>query len=80
MFGQGWCYHAGQDYYRFGYLDREHWSSPIVFGRLYSFQGRSPLKVDVCASVIDVYRTQHPDWERALQQYGRPTPTPDIRE
>ena len=81
MFGEeGWCYQAGQDYYRFGYLDREHWSSPIVFGRLYSYQGHSPLKVDVCASVVDVYRTQYPDWERALQQYGLPTPTPDIRE
>jgi hypothetical protein len=80
MFGEeGWCYQAGQDYYRLGYLDRDHWSSPIVFGRLYSFQGHSLLKVDVCQSALDAYRRERPDYERTLQQYGIPTPTPDFR-
>jgi hypothetical protein len=80
IYGQGWCYQGGKDYYRLGYLDREHWSSPILFGRVYSAKGHSPLKVDICQPAIDTYRTQHPDWERSLQDYGRPTPTPDIGE
>jgi hypothetical protein len=80
MFGQGWCYQEGKDYFRLGYLDRDHWSSPILFGRVYSAKGHSPVKVDVCQSVIDAYRAQHPDWEQGLREYGRPTPTPDIRE
>jgi len=80
MYGQGWCYQGGQDYYRLGYLDREHWSSPIIFGRVYSTKGHSPLKVDVCQPAIDTYRAQHPDWDRLLHDYGIPTPTPDIGE
>lgn len=78
IYGQDWCYQGGKDYYRLGYLDREHWSSPILFGRVYSAKGHSPLKMDICQPAIDTYRTQHPDWDQALQDYGRPTPTPDI--
>ena len=80
IYGQGWCYQGGKDYYRLGYLDREHWSDPRLFGRVYSAKGHSPLKVDICQPAIDTYRTQHPDWDRVLQDYGRPTPTPDIGE
>jgi hypothetical protein len=80
MYGQDWCYDGGEDYYRLGYLDREHWSDPRLFGRVYSAKGHSPLKVDICQPAIDTYRAQHPDWDRVLQDYGRPTPTPDIGE
>ena len=80
IYGQDWCYDGGEDYYRLGYLDREHWSDPRLFGRVYSAKGHSPLKVDICQPAIDTYRAQHPDWDRVLQDYGRPTPTPDIGE
>jgi hypothetical protein len=80
IYGQDWCYDGGEDYYRLGYLDREHWSDPRLFGRVYSAKGDSPLKVDVCQPAIDIYRAQHPDWDRILQDYGRPTPTSDIGE
>lgn len=80
LYGQEWCYQGGDDYYRLGYLDREHWSSPILFGRVFSAQGRAPLKVDVCQAALEAYRAQHPDWDQALQAYGRPTPTPDFGE
>jgi hypothetical protein len=80
IYGQYWCYDGGEDYYRLGYLDREHWSSPILFGRVYSAKGHSPLKVDVCQPAIDTYREQHPDWESVLQDYGQPMPTPDMGE
>lgn len=78
IYGQDWCYQGGQDYYRLGYLSREHWSSPILFGKVYSTAGLSPLQTDVCQSAIDTYRAHHPDWEQVLHDYGRPTPTPDL--
>ena len=78
MYGQNWCYQGGGDYYRLGYLDREHWSSPILFGHVYSAQGRSGLKEDICQQAIDAFRTQNPDWDSVLQDYGKPTPTPDL--
>jgi hypothetical protein len=80
IYGQRWCYEGGQDYYRLGYLDREHWSSPILFRRVYSATGHSPLRVDVCQAAIDTYRAQHPGWDGTLKIYGKPTPTPDIGE
>ena len=78
IYGQDWCYQGGKDYYRLGYLDSEHWSSPILFGRVNSAKGHNPLKVDICQPAINTYRVQHPDWDRLLQVYGKPTPTPDI--
>jgi hypothetical protein len=80
IYGQDWCYQGGEDYYRLGYLDRENWSSPILFGRLYSAKGHSPLKEDVCQQAIGAFRSQHPDWDQVLQEYGKPTPTPDFGE
>lgn len=77
--GGDWCYRAGADYFRLGYLDRDHWSSPIVFGRMASAQGNSPLKEDVCQPTIDRLRTKH-GWDLLLKQYGKPTPTPDLGE
>lgn len=80
IYGEEWCYQGGEDYYRLGYLDREHWSSPILFGHVYSTEGHSGQKVDVCQQAIDAFQTQHSDWDRILQDYGRPTPTPDIAQ
>ena len=77
LYGQDWCYLGGKDYYCLGYLDREHWSSPILLGQLYSARGHSPLEVDACQSAIDTYRAQHPDW-KWLEYVASPTPTPGI--
>jgi hypothetical protein len=77
LYGQEWCYQGGQDYYRLGYLDRDHWSSPIIYGRVYTARGLAPIKGDICQPAIDAYRAQYPGWDRALEEYGRPTPTPD---
>ena len=75
--GANWCYQGGADYFRLGYLDRDHWSSPILFGRVVSTNGHSPLKVDVCQQAIDFLRERY-DWDTVLMEYGRPTPTPDL--
>lgn len=32
IYGEDWCYDGSVDYYRLGYLYREHWSSPNLIG------------------------------------------------
>lgn len=39
IYGQDWCYDGGGDYYRLGYVDREHWSDPRLIGRIYRKKG-----------------------------------------
>jgi hypothetical protein len=80
IYGQDWCYMSDSDTYRLGALDRDHWSSPIRFGRVFAARGTSPVNVDVCQPAIDAYRAQHPDWDKVLKDYGRPTPTIDVGE
>lgn len=58
IYGQEWCYEGRNDAYRLGYLYREHWSSPIFFGQLYSSQGPSPSVGDICQSALDAYQGQ----------------------
>ena len=77
MPGQGWCYQNGSNFYRLGYLDRPHWSSPIRYGHVFTGQGQSPVKTDVCQAEIAAYQRANPGWEQVLQDYGQPTPTPD---
>ena len=36
LFGQDWCYDGGGYFYRLGYVYREHWSDPRLFGRIHS--------------------------------------------
>jgi hypothetical protein len=51
----------------------------ILFGRMYSAQGNSPLNVDVCQQTIDYLRVKY-NWDAVLKEYGKPTPTPDLGE
>lgn len=45
--GQGWCYDGGKDYFRFGYVYRQYFSSPIS-ARLHAAAGRPPPGVWPC--------------------------------
>lgn len=58
IYGQEWCYEGRNDVYRLGYLYREHWSSPILFGQLYSSRGLSPSAGDICQFALDAYQGQ----------------------
>lgn len=78
LFGQDWCYESGDSYYRLGYLYRDHWSSPILYGKIHASGGHSPSKTDICQPAIDRYRSMNPGWAYTIQDYGYPTPTPDI--
>jgi hypothetical protein len=48
LYGQEWCYDAGDDYYRLGAVSRAHWSAPDLTGQLYSAKGDVPVLVAVC--------------------------------
>lgn len=39
IYGQDWCYESGDDYYRLGYVDHEHWSSPYLIRQVYKTAG-----------------------------------------
>lgn len=54
--GLDWCYDAGQAGYQFGYLDREHWSSPNPVGNLFSRGGAVQDLPDLCGLEIEVYK------------------------
>lgn len=34
IFGQNWCYESGEDAYVLGYVTRDHWSDPRLYGRV----------------------------------------------
>lgn len=52
IFGQDWCYDGGDDYYRLGYVYREHWSDPRLTGRAYQTKGAVPALPGICAKQI----------------------------
>jgi hypothetical protein len=54
IYGQGWCYDGGDDYYRLGYVYREDWSAPLklITGRIYKTQGEVPDLHLICYEEI----------------------------
>jgi hypothetical protein len=53
IYGQDWCYQAGDEYYQLGYVYREHWSSPELIRRVYKTVG-DPLDPNgICAEDIE---------------------------
>lgn len=55
IYGQDWCYEGGGDFYRLGYVDRDHWSSPNFSAQLVSASEKTPTKLPpLCESEIAV--------------------------
>jgi hypothetical protein len=52
IYGQDWCYDGGDDYYRLGYVDREHWSDPRLIGRIYRTKGDVPDLHGMCEEEV----------------------------
>ncbi len=50
--GQDWCYDGGDGYYRLGYVDRNHWSAPDWFGRLYNAVAAPPDLPPLCQQAV----------------------------
>jgi hypothetical protein len=62
IYGQGWCYQSNDDSYRFGYMDREHWSDPRLIGHIYKSVGKLPDPTQLCSSEFAVMQQNHPDY------------------
>lgn len=59
IYGQDWCYESGDDYYRLGYLDREHWSDPRLIGRVYKTVGEAEVSQLICMDEFNAIQTRH---------------------
>lgn len=60
IFGQNWCYDGGDDYYRLGYVDREHWNAPPTLGRVYKTKGDVLKGHGICDEEIAALRKRYP--------------------
>ncbi len=59
LYGQDWCYDARANYYRLGYVYREHWSDPHLVGRLFKAEGLVPTLPPLCAKEIAALETRY---------------------
>lgn len=59
--GQNWCYDGGDDYYRLGYVYREHWSDPRLIGQVYGTKGELPDLNRMCEGEVVALQERNPD-------------------
>jgi len=62
IYGQDWCYEGRDDYYRLGYIDREHWSDPRLIGRVYKSVGDIPDIQKICFREFTRLQNDFPDY------------------
>lgn len=62
IYEQNWCYDAGTDYYRIGYLSRDHWSSPNLFGQTFRVWGEVPGLPAICEQEAEALQKRYPDY------------------
>jgi len=60
IYGQDWCYDGGDEYYRLGYVYREHWSDPRFVGRIYETKGKMPDQDRICNEEIAALQKRYP--------------------
>ena len=58
IYGRGWCYEAGDDYYTLGYIYHETWSDPNLVGQAYKTAGETADSGSLCENEIAVYWLQ----------------------
>lgn len=61
IYGQDWCYDGGDDYYRLGYVYREHWSDPRLTGQIFRLEGEVPDLPYMCEQEIAALIDHYPD-------------------
>jgi len=62
IYGQDWCYDGGDDHYRLGYVDREHWSDPRLIGRIYKTKGDVPDLHGMCEEEVAAIQKRYPNY------------------
>lgn len=60
IYGQDWCYDGGNEFYRLGYVYREHWSDPRLVGRIYETVGEMPDRDRICDEEIAALQERYP--------------------
>jgi hypothetical protein len=71
IYGQDWCYESSEDYYRLGYIDREHWSGPRLIGSLYSGAGEAPGSRQICLEQFATIKSKNPDFPYSYREESR---------
>ena len=69
IYGQGWCYEGGDNFYRLGYIYRDHWSSPILTGRIYKTEGPASDTSHLCDTEMAALRKHYSDypWDYTME-------------
>jgi hypothetical protein len=62
LYGEGWCYDGGDQFYRLGYVNRLHWSDPRLIGQLHSAQGTAPDLPPICAQEVAAIKARFPGY------------------
>ena len=52
LYGQDWCYVSGAEYYRLAYVERQHWSAPILIVRVFKTGGELPAIPAACDAEV----------------------------
>ena len=68
IYGQDWCYDGGDEYYRLGYVTREHWSDPRLVGLIYETVGEMPEPERICDEEIAALQKRYP-WMSHIDDY-----------
>ena len=72
LFGQDYCYDGGGGEYRLGYVDREHWSDPRLFGHTHSSTNEeAPHLPPLCEEEISVLITRAPHYYEINHEVGK---------
>ncbi|GJM41799.1 MAG: hypothetical protein DHS20C20_20810 [Ardenticatenaceae bacterium] len=62
IYGQTWCYEGADDYFRLGYVSREHWSNPRLSGHLHKIAGDPPALQPLCQDEVAAMQARYPDY------------------
>lgn len=62
IYPQDWCYQSGADYYALGYVNRDHWSDPRLYGVISASAGHTPPGLQMCTAEISAIQERFPDY------------------
>ena len=60
IYGQDWCYEAGEDGFQLAYLARDHWSSPYLAAQAYHPQSDPADLRSLCEEQIETQQQRQP--------------------
>ena len=72
IYGEDWCYDGSVDYFRLGYIYREHWSSPNLIGQIYKSKGEIPDLHPMCEEEAAALMKRYPNsfWTFGEEERG----------